>query len=123
MRYLLISYDDEAAWERAGETAHRDAIGEAIAITHRLDAKGQYLSAAPLQPSSEAKTVRLRDGRPHITDGPFAESHEVIGGFYLIDVPTIEDAVRVAQQHPGLRYGAVEIRRILEIEGLPKPRL
>ena len=123
MKFMLISYDDEKAWERAGQDAWKAAIQEAVELTHRLDAKGQYIAAAPLHASSTGACVRVRNGQPSVTDGPYTESHEVIGGFYLIDVADQAEAIRIAQQHPGARLGTVEVREVMELEGLPKSRL
>lgn len=119
MRYMLLCYDDQRYWQNAGEDAHRQAIGEAIAITHELHAKGQYILASPLQPTTTAVSVRVRDGKPLITDGPFAETREQLGGFYLIDAPNLDEALKIAMRHPGARVGSVEVRPILEIDGLP----
>lgn len=119
MKYMLLCYDDEKAWEQAGSAAHQAAIGEAVQLTHELDANGQYLLASPLQSVSSATSVRVRDGKPIVTDGPFAETREQLGGFYLIDVPDLDTAIRIAQRHPGARLGSVEIRPIREITGLP----
>jgi hypothetical protein len=123
MRYLLLCYDDAKFWDEAGEAAHREAIGEAVRLTHEIDAKGQYRTAAPLHPVSTATSVRVRDGKRIVTDGPFAETREILGGFYLIDVPDLDEAIRIAQRHPGARVGTVEIRPLREIEGLPTERL
>ncbi|HZN64907.1 MAG TPA: YciI family protein [Tepidisphaeraceae bacterium] len=119
MKYMLLCYDDEKFWERAGKDALREAMREAVSLTHELDAKGQYLTAAPLEPVSTATSVRVRGGRAVVTDGPFAETREVLGGFYLIDVATLDEAIAVAARHPGARVGTVEIRPVIELEGLP----
>ena len=119
MKYMLLCYDDEAAWERAGKEALHSAMQEAVELCHEIDAQGQYLLASPLQPVATAKSVRVRDGKPVVTDGPFAETREVLGGFYLIDVPDMEAAIAIAQRHPGARAGAVEIRPLFELAGLP----
>ena len=123
MRYMLLCYDDEQAWENAGEAAHRAAMEEAVRLTHRLDAQGQYVLAAPLHGSATATSVRVRDGRRLVTDGPFAETREVLGGFYLIDAENLDDAIAIAAQHPGARVGTVEIRPVMELAGLPQPQL
>src|SRR4051812_36793460 len=94
MQFMLLSHDNERAWQEAGEAALQKGMQQAVELSHRIDACGQYQLAAPLQPSDTAVNVRVRDGRTHVTDGPFAETHEVVGGFYLIDVPSIEDAIR-----------------------------
>ena len=119
MKYMLLCYDDEAAWERAGQTVHRAAMEEAVQLTHELHARGQYLRAAPLHPVGTATSVRVREGRKLVTDGPFAETREQLGGFYLIDVKDLNEAISVAARHPGQRFGGVEIRPILEVPGLP----
>ncbi len=122
MKYMLLCYDDEQAWERAGKAALEDAMQEAVELTHELDARGQYLVAAPLEAASTATTIRVRDGKPIITDGPFAETRVVLGGFYLIDVQDLNEAISVAKRHPGARVGSVEIRPVMELAGLPAPQ-
>jgi hypothetical protein len=119
MRYMLLCYDDERAWEQEGEPALKDAMAEAVQLTQELHAKGQYRFASPLQPANTATTIRKVDGKRIVTDGPYAETREVLGGFYLIDVENLDEAVRIAERHPGLRHGAVEIRPVLELAGLP----
>jgi len=119
MKYMLLCYDDENAWEQAGQAALEAAMQEAVQLTHELDAKGQYLEAAPLESVSTATCVRVRNGKPVVTDGPFAETHEVLGGYYLIDVPDLEEAIHIAERHPGARVGTVEIRPVVELPGLP----
>ena len=123
VKFMLLCYDDEKAWERAGPEALKAAMQEAVGLTHRLDAKGRYIAAAPLLPASMGASVRVRNGKPSVTDGPFTETHEVIGGFYLIDVADQAEAIRVAQEHPGARLGTVEVREVMELEGLPKSRM
>jgi hypothetical protein len=119
MKYMLLCYDDEQAWQHAGKAALGEAMQEAVELTHELDARGQYLVAAPLEASSTATTVRVRDGKSTVTDGPFAETREVLGGFYLIDVQDLNEAISVAKRHPGARVGSVEIRPVMELAGLP----
>jgi predicted lactoylglutathione lyase len=117
---MLLCYDDDKAWEKRGEAALRAAMEEAVGLTHELHAKGQYISAAPLEPVSKATSVRVRDGKPIVTDGPFAETREVLGGYYLIDVPSLDEAIAIAQRHPGAPLGTVEIRPVIQLEGLPQ---
>jgi hypothetical protein len=119
MRYMLLCYDDEQAWASAGKPALFAAMQEAVQLTHELHAKGQYLMASPLQPTSTATSVRVRGGKTNVTDGPFAETREVLGGFYLIDAPNLDEAIAIAARHPGQRFGGVEIRPVLEIPNLP----
>lgn len=123
MRYMLLCYDNEEMWQQAGEGALQAAMQEAVKLTHEIDAKRQYLLASPLHSISTATSVRVRDGKRFVTDGPFTETREHLGGFYLIDVPDLDEAIRIAERHPGARLGSVEIRPIMEIEGLPPSRV
>ncbi|MCC7086105.1 MAG: YciI family protein [Pirellulales bacterium] len=119
MKYMLLCYDDEKAWQQAGEPALRQAMQAAVELTHELDARDQYLDAAPLESSSTAVSVRVREGKPVVTDGPYAETREVLGGYYVIDVDNLDEAIAIAARHPGLPIGAVEIRPLIELPGLP----
>jgi hypothetical protein len=119
MKYMLLCYDDAQFWEQAGKATHEAAMQEAVGLTHELNAKGQYLTASPLHPVATATSVRVRDGKRLVTDGPFAETREVLGGFYLIDVPSLDEAIAIAGRHPGARVGTVEIRPVFELAGLP----
>lgn len=120
MKYMLLCYDDEKAWSDAGPAALQAAMQEAVALTHEIDANGQYLDCSPLEWSNTAVSVRVRDGKQVVTDGPFAETREVLGGYYIIDVENLDDAIHIAERHPGARFGAVEIRPIMELANLPK---
>jgi hypothetical protein len=118
--FLLLCYDDEAAWVAAGPEALAAALAEATALARRLADEGRYLSASPLHPAATATCVRVRGGRRIISDGPFAETHEVLGGFYLILAEDRATALRVAAGHPGARLGAVEVRPLFDLSGLRK---
>jgi hypothetical protein len=120
MKFMLLCYDDEKAWEKAGQAALKAAMQEAVQLTHEIHVKGQYIDAAPLESVSTATSVRVREGKRLVTDGPFAETREVLGGYYLIDVEDLDAAIRIAERHPGARVGTVEIRPILEIPGIPR---
>jgi hypothetical protein len=122
MKYMLLCYDNEQAWADAGPDALKAAMQEAIALAHEIDAKGQYVTAAPLETANTAVSVRIRDGKQQVTDGPFAETNEVLGGYYIIDVPNLDEAIHIAERHPGARLGTVEIRPILEIPNLPSAK-
>src|SRR2546430_11929707 len=115
MKYLLLCYDDPKALANAGEAALQSAMAEAVRLTHELHAKGQYLRAAALQPVSTAKSVRIRDGKRLVTDGPFAETREVLGGFYLIDAPNLDVAIEITGRCPDARFGTMVMRPGLEI--------
>lgn len=118
--FLLLCYDDEAAWAKAGPDELPAAKAEAVKLALRLRDEGRYISASPLHSPATATTVRVRNGRRIITDGPFAETHEVLGGFYLILAEDREIALRIAAQHSGARYGAVEVRQIFDLTPLRK---
>jgi hypothetical protein len=119
MRYMLLCYHEDQAWDEAGETARQEAMQEAVRLTHELDERGQYVLSSPLRPTSMATSVRVRNGKPLVTDGPFAETREVLGGFYLIEAKDLDEAIGIAARTPGARHGTIEIRPLLEIPGLP----
>lgn len=116
--FLLLCYDDEAAWQAIGPEALQAAMSEATALCRQLDDSGAYLSASPLHPGVTATCVRVRDSRRIITDGPFAETHEVLGGYYLILAESRDAAVRVAARHPGARIASVEVRPVYDMTPL-----
>jgi hypothetical protein len=123
--YMLLCYDDEAAWRAAGPDARRAAMAEAAALCRELGEAGRYVGASPLHPTATATSVRVREGRRVVTDGPFAETTEVLGGFYVILADSRDAALRVAARHPGARLGAVEVRPLFDLsavrENLPAP--
>lgn len=114
-RYLLLCYDDDALWRQAGPAALSAAQAEAAAHTRELSRRGQFVAAAPLHPVSTATSVRLRQGKRLVTDGPFAETHEILGGYYLVDVRDLNDAIAIAAKHPGARVSTVEVRRLVDL--------
>jgi hypothetical protein len=92
---------------------------ESTQLTHELHANGQYLGAAPLQPVALATSVRVRDGKRLATDGPFAETHEQLGGFFMIEASNLDEAIGIAARIPGARKGTVEVRPVIDLPGLP----
>ena len=116
MKYLVLLYAEPGAWPPED---HRMALQESVQLCHQLHAQGQYRGAAPLEPASTGVCVRVRDGKPMVSDGPYAETKEQLGGYFLIDVPSIDDAIAVAARIPGARRGTAEIRPIMEVGGLP----
>jgi hypothetical protein len=119
--FLLLCCHDEAAWGAVGPEALGEARAEAAANCRRLATEGRYLSASPLHPAATATCVRVREGRRLLTDGPFAETNEVVGGYYLVLAEDRAAAVRIAAQQPGARLGTVEVRPLLDLSGLQKP--
>jgi hypothetical protein len=115
MRYLLAIYENEGNWASMSEAEQGEAFGEYMALSAELDAAGKKIAAEPLQPISTASTVRVRDGKTVVTDGPFAETREQLGGFYLIEAESLDEALAVAARIPGARTGCVEVRPILPV--------
>jgi len=116
MKYMLLIYmTDDAMNDAEREVCYK----ESTQLTHELNANGSYVAANPLYPTSTATSVRIREGRSLVTDGPFAETREQLGGYFLIDVPNLDEAIRVAARIPGAKKGTVEIRPVLELAGLP----
>ena len=117
MKYLLLIYMSENALT---PTEREQCLAESTRLTWDLKTAGQYISASPLQPVATATTVRIREGKRLVTDGPFAETREQLGGFYLVDAANLDQAISIASKIPGARRGTVEIRPIFEIPGLPE---
>ena len=113
---MLLIYSDEHAWS---EEEREHCYQESAQFAHQLQSNGQYLGASPLHPTSMATSVRVREGKQLVTDGPFAETREQLGGYFLIEAKNLDEAISLAGQIPGARLGTVEIRPILEIKGLP----
>jgi hypothetical protein len=116
MRYLLLIYSDEGAWTEA-ERQH--CFAESTELTHDLNKCGQYVAASPLQPIATATSVRVRDGKRFVTDGPFAETREQLGGYFMIEARNLDEAIEIAGRIPAAKKGTVEIRPVLELAGLP----
>ena len=117
MKYMLLIYmTEDAMTEAEREQCYRDSAG----LARDLHASGKFISANPLQPVSAASSVRLRDGKRLVTDGPFAETREQLGGYFLIDANDLDDALSVAAKIPAAQKGTVEVRPVLEITGLPQ---
>ena len=119
-RYLLLCYDDQPFAPPSSSVVQK-VLAEAVELTHRLGVEGKYLSAAPLHPTATATSVRVHAGKRLLTDGPFAETNEVLGGYYFIMAANPDEALAIAAQHPGARWGVVEVRRILELPPIPVP--
>jgi hypothetical protein len=116
MKYMLLVYVDEQA---LSETERQACYVESTQLAHEIKASGQYLAANPLHPTSMATSVRVRDGKRFVTDGPFAETREQLGGYFLIDAKDLDAAIGIAARIPMARKGIVEIRPVIEIMGLP----
>ena len=119
MKYMLLIYGDENAWT---QSEREDCYEESSQLVQQLRASGQYLSSSPLYSVETATSVRVRDGKKLVTDGPFAETREQLGGYYLIDAENLDEAIAIAGRVPAARKGTVEIRPIVELPGLPSEK-
>jgi hypothetical protein len=119
MKFMLLVHHDEEAFGKRSEQERQQLLQESVELANQLHANGNYLSAAPLHPTSETACVKLRDGKRLVTDGPFAETREQLGGYFLIDAKDFDEAIDIAARIPGARIGTVEVRPVTEVEGLP----
>ncbi len=116
MKYMLLIYMEENAMN-ATEREH--CYVESTQLCHDLQGRGQFLAASPLQPVATATSVRLREGKRLVTDGPFAETREQLGGYFVVEAKDLNEAIGIAARIPGARKGTVEIRPVMELAGLP----
>ena len=112
MKYLCLIYDEETRWDRMGKEEAGKMYGEYRTYTEGITHSGHYLGGNPLQPTRTATTVRVRNGTVSTTDGPFAETKEQLGGYYLIEARDLDDAIAVASKIPAARNGSIEVRPI-----------
>ena len=116
MKYMLLIYGNE---QDLDDSAREKCYDESARLAQELNSRGKHLGASPLHPTSTATSVRVRGGKRLVTDGPFAETREQLGGYYLIDAKDLDEAIDIAERIPGTRWGTVEIRPVMEIAGLP----
>src|SRR5262245_22069545 len=116
MKYMLLIYMNEQAMNQA---EREQCFGESTRLCHDLAAEGKFLGAGPLHPVSTATSVRVQGGQRLVTSGPSAETHEQLGGYYLIDAKDLDDAIAIATRIPPVSKGTVEIRPMFELSGLP----
>lgn len=116
MKYMLLIYLNEQA---LSDEERDQCYVESAQLAQELNQEGRYVDASPLHPIATATSVRLREGKRLVTDGPFAETHEQLGGYYLIEAKDLDEAIGIAERIPPAKFGTVEIRPVLEIQGLP----
>jgi len=109
---MLLIYGDEQVLDQAEREA---CYQESAQLAHQMNAAGQFLATAPLHPTSMATSVRVRDGKRVVTDGPFAETREQLGGYFLVDAANLDEAIALAARIPGARWGTVEVRPVIEL--------
>jgi hypothetical protein len=115
MRYLCLVYFEPTIFDAFTPAEGAAFINESIAYDESLAARGVFVDANALQSTDQAKTVRVRDGKASVTDGPFAETREVLGGYVMVDAPDIDEALKLAAGIPLARHGSVEVRPVLQI--------
>jgi hypothetical protein len=116
MKYMLLVYLDEQA---LSDTEREHCYVESAQLAQDLSTSGKYIASGPLHPVATATSVRVRNGKRLVTDGPFAETREQLGGYYLIDARDLDEAMSIAERVPPAKVGTIEIRPVLEIKGLP----
>ena len=119
MRYLCLIYDDETKVAGMSKSDADAFMGEYFAFTDGIKQSGHHLGGEALQPIQTATTVRVRNGKVSTTDGPFVETKEQLGGYYLINARDLNDAIQVAAKIPSARLGAIEVRPIMEFDQAP----
>lgn len=118
MKFALLLNGAEGAWDALGEEAQAAAMGDYYTVTEEMKEAGVYLGGEALTPSATATTLRIRDGKRMVTDGPFIESKELLGGFYLIDCASIDEALDWAARLPDAKLGSIEVRPLLDVDEL-----
>jgi len=114
MKYILLIYDNEQAWTRLTEAEQGKIYGEYMQFTEAIKASHNYLAGSQLHPVATASSVRVRDGKQLVTDGPFAETREQLGGYYLIEAKDLDEATKIAARIPSARFGTIEVRPLVE---------
>ena len=119
MKYLCLIYDEEKKLDAMPKSEGDAFMGEYFGFTEGIKKSGHYLGGNALQPVQTATTVRVRNGKVSTTDGPFAETQEQLGGYYLIEAKDLNDAIQVAAKIPSSRIGSIEVRPIMEFDAQP----
>ena len=114
MKYLCLIYDDEKLYEGMSKAESDAFMGEYMEFTDGIRTSGHYVAGEALQPVATATTVRIRNGKMSTTDGPFAETKEQLGGFYLIEAADLNEAIQVAAKIPSARIGSIEVRPVVD---------
>ena len=116
MQYALLIYENESRWNTTSEAEQKAMFAEYRAFTESIAKSGHYKGGEALQPTPTATTVRVRDGKTLSTDGPFAETKEQLGGFYLVEAQDLDEATALAARIPGARIGSIEVRPIMKVK-------
>jgi len=114
MKYMLLIHDNEKAWSALDHDQQTQIMAEYRRVTEQMRASGHHRAGSQLQPTSTATSVRVRNGKRLITDGPFAETREQLGGYYLVEAKNLDEAISLAERLPSARMGTIEIRPLAE---------
>jgi len=114
MKYMLLIYHDEQSWSAINETERQQIYSDYRKLREELLARGQFVTGSQLQPISTATSVRVRDGKELVTDGPFAETHEQLGGYFLVEAENLDEATSIAARIPSAKTGTIEVRPLVE---------
>jgi hypothetical protein len=115
MKYILLIYDDEQLWGKLTESERKQMMGEYVQFSEGIRAAGKYQAGSQLQPTANATSVRVRNGKRLVTDGPFAETREQLGGYYLIEAKDLDEAIAIAEKIPSARQGTIEVRPLVQM--------
>ena len=115
MKYMLLIHDDEKAWAKMTDAERQRIYGEYGQFGQQIKDTGHYLAGAQLQPTTTATSVRVRDGKRLVTDGPFAETCEQLGGYYLVNAKDLDEAIGIAARIPSAKAGTIEVRPVVEM--------
>jgi len=114
MKYLCLIYENEKNWETMPPAESEAIMNQYFSFTEEISRNGKYLAGEALQPTANATTVLFRNGKVSTTDGPFAETKEQLGGFYMIEASDLNDAIQVAARIPSARLGSIEVRPVVD---------
>jgi len=115
MKYMLLIYDEEQVWAKLPEAERKQIYAEYGQFSQQVKSTGQYVTGAQLQPIAAATSVRVRNGKRLLTDGPFAETREQLGGYYLVEAKNLDEAISLAERIPSARFGTIEVRPLVEV--------
>jgi hypothetical protein len=115
MQYMLLIYENENGWRGWPAEEQKKMMGEYMAFTRSIKESGHFRAGDALQPTSSATTVRLREGKQLVTDGPFAETREQLGGYYIIEAKDLDEARAIAARIPGAKWGSIEVRPVVQM--------
>ena len=115
MKYMLLIYHDEQSWDAISESERQQIYGDFRKLREELVKSGRFVTGSQLQPITTATSVRVRDGKELVTDGPFAETHEQLGGYFLIEAENLDEATSIAARIPSATTGTIEVRPLVEV--------